>query len=326
MKRIATLAAVACVATAALPGVAGAHRTTAGRSVSRTAVQPAKPASDATLTVSFRTGAHAAAGQQYAVEVQTQKRGACRSHAVEPAAGTAGPNTRVTVSLAAGEPGSGAHWCSGKAIVSALRRVHGAWITVPGTRRVITVRSVRTPSAPFGTKVAVDVLPSSTATVTAPGRATRVLTLGGGISGLIPGKLKLNTDYAVRLGGILGAPGNRPYLPDALWLRTVVVDPLCASPAIQTGMTLTPSGPSVLTFRHDGGVSGTLELAGDATALAGCAGPVTGTTKLTLTGKLGAKQLADVELTAKLTGVPVGGGVTGEVAIDLHLNVMILDS
>ncbi len=282
-------------------------------------VTPAKPLATDTLTLTARAPGGAPSGRRYALAITTRAGGACQSFALARPVGVADPGDRITVDLVPRTDGAWTGWCTGSAVVSLLRReAGGGWIPVAGARRVFRIK--RTPKLDphelFGTKVLIDVLPTSTATVTLPGHADRVLGLGGSINGFIPGKHVLNTAYAINLTG-----GD-------LAVRSLITDPVCTSGTFHPLAPLAPiatSDPAKLTFDTAGAVSGALGLAADPATLAGCAGPETGTTTLELSGKLDALKLADVTLAAKTFLVPVGGGNNATVNVVLHLKINILD-
>jgi hypothetical protein len=279
-------------------------------------VAPAKPLATDALTITARIPAGPAGGR-YALSVTTHAGGACQSFAVLRPVGTAGAGDRISVELVPRTDGAWTGWCSGKAVAALLRRdARGGWVPVPGARRAF--RITRTPKVDphvlFGTKVLIDVLPTSTATVTLPGHADRALGLGGTIDAFIPGKFVLNRDYLLNLRS------------SAMAVTSLVTDPVCASGTIHTGLPFAVGTPSALGFDSAGGVAGTLTLAADPLSLAGCAGPATGTTTLELSGKLDALKLADTTLTAKTFYVPVGGGGgNATVNVVLHLKINILD-
>jgi hypothetical protein len=316
---VLAVAAVVALAVAAPGAAAKSHGP-------RLSIAPAKPNATDALRVTFRAPAALARGEHYGVEIRGQENGSdCRSDGIEVATGRFGAGVSVTVQLTANRTGSYIGWCAGKATAILMRNTAGhGWIPVRGFRRSFKIRSnPRFRPATFGTKVVVDVLPTSTATVTAPGRAERVLGLGGGLDGFIQGKFILNTDYRISLG--IGAGNTLPRSADAVIVRSLVSDPLCSSPAVQTIAPMASGVGSSLLFLRTGVVTGSLVLASDPTTLAGCAGPDTGTTTLALSGVLGEKKLADLTLTGSTTGVPVGGGVSGTVSLALHLKVNIID-
>ncbi len=289
-------------------------------------ITPRAPVASDAILISFRSPSHAPDTTRYAASVTTTRSGACRSFGLAPFPGSLGAGTRASIQVgidAAASPAS-SRWCSGRAVARVLRRTAGGgWAPIPGARRRFVI--ARSPGARvlFGTHVLTTVLPTSTATVTAPGRADRVLGLGGDFDGFIPGKFILNTDYKITLGTAFGSPlvgGN------AVVVSALVTDPLCAAPVVHTRAPLPGDASSSLTFLRSGAVSGTLVLAADPTTLAGCAGADTGTMTIALSGTLAEKKLADLTVTGSLTGVPAGGGVTASVAIELHLNVKILDT
>lgn len=292
-------------------------------------VAPAKPTATDAIRVSFRVPIGAAKGERYGVAVTAPANGQCASNMLQAATGPIRAGTTVTVQLTANRHGAYAGWCAGKATATLMRQAAGrGWTPVRGVRRSFTIRlAPGFRPAPFGTKVDVDVLPTSTATVTAPGRATRVLGLGGGLDGFIAGRFLLNSDYRISLAHAAGGRnGEPPRSANAVVVRSLVTDPLCASPAIHTLAPMAAEGVvSGLTFLRDGNVAGKLFLAADPTTLAGCAGPDTGATTLDLSGRLGVAKLADLLLTATLATVPVGGGATGAVDVALHLKINILD-
>lgn len=322
------IALLACAALAGFTVAApSAMAKPGGRSATLT-VTPARPSATSALRVTVVAPAKVAAGDRFRVTVSVPQNGVCASlkqrlitHAVR-------AGSRVVLTFAPNADGTFAGWCAGRASVAFERDTTGydAWRTLVRAR--ITIK--RAPGfdpAPFGTKVLVNVLPPSTATVTAPGRPTRVLGLGGGIDGFINGKFVLNTDYRVDLGDLGGITGlnSSPVSGNALVVSSLVTDPLCSAPAIQTLAPVTTAAGSSLTFPQNGHVTGKLVLGADPTTLAGCSGPATGTTTLDLSGDLGITKLADLTLNATVPGVPVGGGVTGSVAIALHLKINILD-
>lgn len=319
--RSGILAAAALVALAVATPGAGAKS-----HGPRLTVAPARPSATDALRVTFRAPSALARGEHYGVEIRGQANGNdCRSDGIEVAAGRFEAGVLTTVQLTANRTGAYIGWCAGKATAILMRGTAGrGWIPVPGFRRTFKIKPYPAfRPATFGTKVLVDVLPTSTATVAAPGRADRVLGLGGGLDGFIPGKFILNADYRVSLG--IGAGNTLPRSANAVIVRSLVSDPLCSSPAVQTIAPMASGVGSSLTFLRSGAVTGSLVLAADPTTLAGCAGPGTGSTTLALTGTLGEEKLADLTMTGSATGVPVGGGVTGAVTVALHLKVNILD-
>jgi len=279
-------------------------------------VSPARPQAVDALTITARVPAGPAGGL-YALSVTTHAGGACQSYALLRPVGTAAAGERISVELVPRTDGAWTGWCSGKAVAALLRRnARGGWVPVPGARRAF--RIARTPKVDphvlYGTKVQIDVLPTSTATVTLPGHADRALGLGGTIDGFLPGKFPLNRDYKVNL------------TRSAMGVASLVTDPVCASGTIHTGLPFAPiPPPSELAFQASGDVTGAITLAADPLSLAGCAGPATGTTAFTLSGKLDALKLADVTLTAKPLYVPIGGGNNMTVNVVLHLKITIVD-
>jgi hypothetical protein len=291
-------------------------------------VQPASPVATDAISARVRIPARAAKDERYAVEVMTPRNGQCTAYLLEPVPRPTRGRAPVIAQLAPNRDGTAVGWCAGRAVVRLMHSTTGAdWVPVPGVARSFTIRrNPRFRPAPLGTRVLIDVLPTSTATVTAPGRATRVLGLGGTLGGFIPGLFALNSDYRIVLGTGAGTGWeDMPASANAITVSSLVTDPLCATPAVSTTAGLAPGAVSGLTISRDGAVTSSIFLATDATTLAGCAGPATGTTRLDLVGVLGVKKLADTQLDVTIGGVPVGGGVTGSVGISLHLKINILD-
>jgi len=325
--RVSVLAVLALLAVAiAAPGASA-------KTLQRPVISPASPRATDALSVTFRAPANLGRTDRLAVEVLGTTNGACASDVnVTVPRAKVRPGLAVTALVQPNQGGRFAGWCAGAAEVTVARlKPNGSGYpgyAIAGTvaRRRITIRHAPgfSPERAFGTQVRIDVLPESTATVTAPGRADRVLGLGGAIDGWIAGKFVLNSDYQVKLG-FQPLPNLTPTTNDELYVRSLVPDPLCSSPSIQTGTRVAPDGGSSLTFFRDGHVSGKLVLASDPAVLAGCAGPATGTTSIDLSAVLAVKKLADLTTTGTITGVPVGGGVTGTVTLALHLKVNILD-
>lgn len=279
-------------------------------------VAPARPLATDALTITTRAPHGGPAAGRYALSVTTRAGGACQSFALRRPVGTAGAGDRITVELVPRTDGAWTGWCSGSAVAALLRRdARGGWVPVAGARRAF--RIARTPKLDphelFGTKIHIDVLPTSAATVTLPGHTDRVLGLGGTISGFLPGKFLLNTAYKIRL------------TQSAAAVTSLVTDPVCATGTIRTGLPFALGTPSSLSFDAAGNVTGTIAFASDPLSLAGCAGPANGTTALDLSGKLGALKLADVTLTAKTFYVPIGSSNNLTVNVVLHLNVAIVD-
>ena len=167
-------------------------------------------------------------------------------------------------------------------------------------------------------------LPGSTATVTAPGRADRTLGLAGGLRGFIPGRFVLNVDYPMNFD----SPDPETQVPftNAVGVSSLVSDPLCAAAPIHPFAPFADGSGSALSFKRTGAVSGKLVFSADPTTFAGCSGPESGTTTINLEGKLGVKKLADLTLTGTLADVPVGGGVNGTVTVSLEVKIDILDN
>ena len=318
-RRIALHAAVTALAGLALLAPVAAAKPSPARHV--LTVTPASPTATDALTVSLP--APAVAGR-YAVDLTGPQNGACRAYArrvVTVRRGAKG--TTLSVNFAANDGGAFVGWCAGATSVRLLHDTPGYGFRLSAVTR-FTIRKARgfTPG-PFGTRVAVEVLPSSTATVAAPGRPDRVLGLSGGIDGFLPGRFVLNQDYAIAVGANADG-GLPPGSGNALVVSSFVSDPLCAGPAVHTVAAVAATGSS-LSFANTGAVTGTLVLMADPTTLAGCAGPDTGSTTLALSGVVGEKKLADTVLTATVANVPVGGAVLGTVTVALHLRIDILD-
>ncbi len=325
--RSSVIAALALLAAAI--GAPGAS----AKTIQRPVIAPASPRATDALSVTFRAPADLARDERVAVSVDVPSNGLCAARivVVVPRAQVRAGGL-VTALVRPNQGGRFAGWCSGAAEVT-VARLSPIGSGYPGyasvgrvARRRITIHRAPGfhPERPFGTQVRIGLLPESTATISAPGRADRVLGLGGAIDGWIPGKFALNSDYTIGLG-FQSQPNVQPVTNDEIFVRSLVPDPLCSSPSILTGARVAPDGGSNMTFLRDGHVTGKLVLAADPTVLAGCAGPATGTTSIDLAALLGVKKLADLTVTGTISGVPVGGGVTGTVAVALHLRVEILD-
>ena len=293
-------------------------------------VVPASPAALDAVTVSFRVPAVVKPGDRFRVQIDLKRTGDCAGHA-EAALGGAGARAGqvLTATLAPNAGGQYAGWCTGKAAASVYR------VRAPSRRVAKTsFRIRRSPgfnpklydASRFGSAVHIDVLAASTATVSATGRPERAIGLGGAIDGFIPGKFVLNTDFRIDLGPDADTRGNAP-APGAnvLFLRSLVTDPLCASPAIHPWAPVSGGTGSSLTLLRNGSVTGRIVLSADATTLAGCAGPETGTTTFDVAGKVDTAQLADLTLVATIPGVAVGAGLTGTVTVALHVKITIVD-
>lgn len=313
---VVAMIALAALAVAA-PG-ASAKATTHGLPPT---ISPAKPVATDTLNVRFRAPAGAANSERYAIAVRTRAHRNCQSFALVGVDGVVEARDTATVHLLAGTTASFTAWCTGPAVATLLHRVAGGgWAPIVGARRAFKIAKALDEHELFGTKVQIDVLGTSTATVKVLGRADRVLSLSGAIDGFIPGKFILNSDYKIQLNGLADRSSS-----SALVVSALVTDPLCSAGTIRTIAPLKLGGGSSLTVLRNGSVAGTFDLASDPGTLAACAGPDTGTTTLDLKGLLGVANLADLTLNATLPYVPVGGGTVGTVSISLHLKITILD-
>lgn len=194
-------------------------------------------------------------------------------------------------------------------------------------RRAFTVRpsDAFTP-AKLGTDAIVHVLPTSTATVTTPGRPERVLGLSGWFEGWTAGKLNPAFDFDLRLGDALGR--------SAITVTSLVTDPLCSAPAVATTAPLhlrtSKQQLSALDYwstvsqrvGQPARASAVLAFDADATVFAGCAGPPTGSTTISFDKvALTAKGLSDIALTGTISDVAVGAGAMATVTLTLHLSV-----
>jgi hypothetical protein len=290
-------------------------------------VSPAKPTATDSIKVSFRAPATVAKHARYRVILDVPANGQCTASMQQTTSRPVRAGAIVTVELTASRYGIAAGWCSGRATVRlAYDRRGGGWPPIPGTRHRFTIgRSAYFRPAPLGTKVSIDVLPTSTSTVTAPGRADRILGLGGVMNGFIGGKFVLNAGFKIGLGGDENPLDGSWHTNDAIVVASLVTDPLCSAPAVRTLAPVTHASVSSLSFPPSGAVTGTLVLSADATTLGGCAGPDTGSTTLALSGTPGEKKLADLLLSATVPGIPVGGGISGTASIALHLKINLLD-
>lgn len=323
-RRPSVIAVVALIAVAvAAPGASA-------KGVQVLRVTPLSPTATDAIGVSFNVPARLTRDDRIFVSVAGTHTGACASdvNVFVPRAKLR-PGRTGTAVLQPNQGGRFAGWCSGSAEVTVYRATKipsGYAIGARLAHKPITIRHAVgfNPEREAGTQVRIDVLPESTATVRAAGRADRVLGLGGAIDGWIPGKFVLNSDYTIGLGYQI----RRNVLPvtgDDVFVASLVPDPLCSAPSIQTATRVAPGTGSSMTFYRDGHITGRLILAADPTLLAGCAGPATGTTTIDLAGSLGVKKLADLTVTGTIPGVPVGSGLTGTVTVSLDLKVNILD-
>lgn len=203
-------------------------------------------------------------------------------------------------------------WCPGSALVTIIRigprNLHsgalaGARVTIglgPGEQQ---------PGERPGVPTKLTLLPGSTITASAPGRPDRATPVTGTLRGAIPARFKPNTDVspAITSGGLT---------PTAF-----AADPLCpgTTPPPEFGL----GGDSVLTLFAAGNASMTLVLGGAPSQLFGCgpAGPLSGTTTFSLTGKAGPRGLQELPLNGAVTGIPLPGGSTGGLAANLVVNV-----
>jgi hypothetical protein len=165
------------------------------------------------------------------------------------------------------------------------------------------------------TPVMVGVGGGSTLTFEAPGKQAGVLAAGGFVPGAVPGKLRLSTDYMVRLGNPAAAlalgdiPGGR---------AGSVIDGPSIDSCEASGFRTTVGRKSVLTFLRTGAVNGSLVLTiYNADLGFGCADGGGQTFTIPLTGKLGIQKLARVVLDGQATGVKLPGGVVGNVRLHL---------
>ena len=317
-----TLAASLALTVLALTAGGASARTLSGQ----TSLVPASPSTTDTLHVSYRPSAGGRSNANYTATVFVLARhtDTCRGSLTVTLEKKSDASQTLTADLAP----QGSHiqpypWCSGRALLSVFR--DNSALGLPDrrvARRVIKLRLARPSDTLFGTPTVIQVLATSTATVSAPGRPDRTLGLGGVFAGFIPGKFVLNTDYVMQLKPTSAALG---VTPSGLTVRSLVTDPLCSSGAIQTSAPLASSFPSQLTFQRNGVVTAKLTLDADPSTLAGCAGGPSGTVAIDLTGKLGTALLSDVLLTGTVAGVPVGGGVGATVSLALHIKVSIFD-
>ena len=302
-KRGITSSAAVCLAVAAfgLNPSAYAAKPKAGIKLQ---VSPARPTTNHPLTVVFRNDGSLKHTHQYVVVV----RDACANDVRAAVDGVTrrGWVSRVTLPV----PSIERAWCIGRATVSIRDTGY------PSTALFQTAFTIRSSSNPaqLGTPVRINVIRGSTITVRVPGRDPRFLPLAGGFRGFIPGGFALNSDFAVTL--LSGSLNLDAFTPDAL----------CTGPALPVAFALAaPPTSSAAQFPRSGDVTMTLSLNADPVGLAGCAGPAAGDTTLHFTGALGTRKLAELQLVARVDGIPVAAGVTASASVDLHLQVEILD-
>lgn len=203
-------------------------------------------------------------------------------------------------------------WCPGSALVMIIRVGPGAVQSGPiaGARVTVALGPGETqPGELPGVPTVVRLLEGSTITASAPGRPDRSSAVTGTLRGEIPGRFQPNTDVTPLLtsGG--------------LTTTAFAADPLCpdATPPPTFGL----GGTSGLTHFASGDARLDLVLAGTASQLFGCgpAGPLTGTTTMTLTGHVTPLGLLKLPLNGVVPGIPLPGGTTGGLAANLLVNV-----
>lgn len=173
-------------------------------------------------------------------------------------------------------------------------------VATPG--EVINTTSVRTP-------VKVTLLPGSSITATAPGRADRSTPVTGVVRGATRGTIVLNGDIAI--DGFLGAVHLPSFAPD----------PLC--PGTAPPATTEAIGGSQLDIGANGSVRFDLSLAGSPAQVFGCgpAGALAGATTFPLTGTVGPKGLTEQALTGTAPGIVLPGGTQGGLVANLTVNI-----
>lgn len=173
-------------------------------------------------------------------------------------------------------------------------------VATPG--EIIPTAGVRTP-------VKVTLLPGSSITATAPGRADRSTPVTGVVRGATRGAIVLNRDIAI--DGFVGAVQLPSFAPD----------PLC--PGTAPPATTEAIGGSRLDIGANGSVRFDLSLAGSPAQVFGCgpAGALAGATTFPLTGTVGPKGLTEQALTGSAPGIVLPGGTQGGLAANLTVNI-----
>ena len=295
--------------TAVLSSVAGAA-TSAPPAGITLKVAPAVPRSNEPISVSFQSSRALNAHHHYIVQVSN----ACGTFSA-PVTGPLPTSGMVSVTLplptlpagvvlsparATAERKKG--WCTGAA-TAALRDS-----AIPGSalaKRTFTIRGL---DLELAHTTPLTVLTTSTITVRTPSFSDRVMPLGGSLrASVLPRPPSADVFRSQFTGGSLVLPN-------------IPVSSLCTSPAfspaLRVGSKQTEHG---LRITSDGAASMTLAVDADPVSLAGCVGAPTGTTSITLTGKLGPRKLADLELTGSVDGIPIIAGMPSTATVVLHL-------
>lgn len=289
-------------------------------------VQPAKPTTTDTLTVSFRTarlkaderyeisfGAYdnTSCTPGYRVRLRRQRPGRLVRVVLPPNPALVRGGARVIKDPA---PSGGfntpseVRFCAGgsAAMVTAVNA--DDHVRYLGRRAFGLTKDSAYPPVQASSSVKVTVLDGSL-TVKTPGRNDRTMQLGGTLRGTIPQLIQLNTDIkaASFTGGLI--------------LKSLVPDAVCTG-TYATDLSVVPGGASNLVLLQDGTGTLTLQLVADPVSLAGCAAPATPQpTTVVLTGKVGTGGLGALSLTGTIPGVPIFASVTGDVTMNLLVNV-----
>lgn len=225
---------------------------------------------------------------------------------------SSGGTYRATLKPRAAGPGY-SRWCDGRASIEIRRYGPGALLSRVLARRVFPVGAGKVPLPPsaeqLGVPVKMTVLPGSTITASAPGRPDRSSPVTGTFRGSIPGRFNPNTDVTTN------------FTTGAIVPTAFPADPLCPGTTAPASFDLGATSPQ--TLFASGEASTTLNLNGAASQLFGCgpAGPLTGTTTIPLSGRVGPKGLLELNLIGSVGGIPLPGGSTGGLAANLTVNV-----
>lgn len=319
--RTVQLAVVAMITTLSLVPAAQAARDPLGTLPVR--VQPVKPKTTDTLTVTFRA-VRLKPDERYEVEFGTYDNTSCtpgyrvrlrRQRPGRPVRVTLSPNPALATGRLVDEnrPPNGFNVASKTRFCAGGTELRVTAVDADGKVRPVGHRMIgiaKDPGYPplTDTPARILLLPGSSVVVRRAGHADRTLALAGQLRGTIAGQIQLGSDIAIaQVSGDLSFPVLEP-------------DVQCSGPRYRTSFA--PWREASLVMRQSGDVTFTLPLDLDPASLAGCNEPsAPGRTALTLTGKVGDGGLSKLAVSGTLPGVTLAPGVTGDVTVSLLLNV-----
>lgn len=210
----------------------------------------------------------------------------------------------------------GRRWCDGQATLEVRRYGPGGLSSPVLARKTFPIGTgVNVP--PPDVPVKITFLGGSTLTATADGRPDRAAQLTGVLRGKISGRFKPNTDVQVE-----GISGSLTPLATGLAQAVFPPDPLCPDTPPPATFDAVPA-QSQMVLLASGVANFNLTLNGAASQLFGCgpAGPLSGTTTVPLTGKVGPKGLLELGVAGAVPSIPLPAGSQGGLAANLTMSV-----